>query len=201
MKINRIVSLLWFLFLISGCADYKSKQTTQKDLKQYYSSSGFALVYNENLYEKKIVNKKLNNEDLLVMHSLLKRNTPIKIINPDNSKILETKIYKNAIYPNIFNVVISEKVASELGLDLDNPIIYVKSIENLLVADGDNGAVCPVHLISPAQNYMLLFQAFNTGIIMEQNSQTITFENYVLFSGWESISGTLQIAVTAQFPN
>ena len=125
MKINTTVPLFCVLFLISGCADYKSKKNTQVDLKQYYSSSGFALVYNENLYEKKIVNKKLNNEDLLVMHSSLKRNTPVKIINPDNSKIIETKIYKKAIYPNIFNVVISEKVATKLGLDLDNPFIEI----------------------------------------------------------------------------
>ena len=139
MKINRIVSLL-FLFLILGCAEYKSKQTTQKDLKQYYSSSGFALIYNEKLYEEKIVNKKLNNEDLLVMHSFLKRNTLIKIINPENSKILETKIYKRAIYPNIFNVVISEKVASELGLDLDNPfieIIELKKNKTFIAKEGN----------------------------------------------------------------
>ena len=140
MKINTTVPLFCVLFLISGCADYKSQKDTQVDLKQYYSSSGFALVYNEHLYEEKIVNKKLNNEDLLVMHSSLKRNTPVKIINPDNSKIIETKIYKKAIYPNIFNVVISEKVASELGLDLDNPfieIIELKKNKTFIAKEGN----------------------------------------------------------------
>ena len=33
------------------------------------------------------------------MHNLLKTNTPIKIINPANSKFIETKIYKKANYP------------------------------------------------------------------------------------------------------
>ena len=61
------------------------------------------------------------------MHSLLKPNTPIKIMNPNNSKFLETKIYKKASYPKIFNIVVSKKIASILELDLDNP--YVEIIE------------------------------------------------------------------------
>ena len=50
------------------------------------------------------------------MHNYLKRNTPIKIINPVNSKVIETKIYKKANYPKIFNVVVSKKIASILEL-------------------------------------------------------------------------------------
>ena len=38
------------------------------------------------------------------MHNNLKTNTPIKIINPSNSKTVETKIYKKATYPNIFHM-------------------------------------------------------------------------------------------------
>ena len=34
------------------------------------------------------------------MHNTLKRNTPIKIINPENSKVIDTKIFKRADYPN-----------------------------------------------------------------------------------------------------
>ena len=61
------------------------------------------------------------------MHSFLKINTPVKIINPENSKVIESKIYKKAKYPKIFNVVISQKIASTLELDVDNP--YVEIIE------------------------------------------------------------------------
>ena len=56
-----------------------------------------------------MINKKINNEDIRVMHSQLKTNTPLKIINPVNSKAIETKIYKKAKYPKIFNVVISQE--------------------------------------------------------------------------------------------
>ena len=77
MNINRLILLLLFLPQLSGCADYKSNKTNQDNIKQYYSSSGFVLIYDESLYEQKIVSKKLNNEDLLVLHSVLKSNTPI----------------------------------------------------------------------------------------------------------------------------
>ena len=63
------------------------------------------------------------------MHSLLKKNTPIKIINPANSKVVETKIYKKANYPKIFTIVVSEKIASILELDLDNPFVEVVEVK------------------------------------------------------------------------
>ena len=63
------------------------------------------------------------------MHNLLKSNTPIRIINPANSKVIETKIYKKANYPKIFTIVVSEKIASILELDLDNPFVEVVEVK------------------------------------------------------------------------
>jgi len=121
---KRILTFVCISTLYS-CADYGVKDSMKKKERLYYSSSGFALVYENNLYLQKVVNKKINNEDIKAMHSLLKTNTPIKIINPANSKVIETKIYKKANYPKIFTIVISEKIASILELDLDNPLILV----------------------------------------------------------------------------
>tara|TARA_B110000438_G_C15731758_1_gene614556 strand:- start:438 stop:1181 length:744 start_codon:yes stop_codon:yes gene_type:complete len=120
---KKVLIFICFISLFS-CADYK---ITQKDDKQYYSSNGFALIYNDNLIQQKVINKKINNERINVMHSHLKVNTLLKIINPLNSKVVETKVYKNAKYPKIFNIVISNKIASILELDPDNP--YVEVIE------------------------------------------------------------------------
>ena len=127
MNLNTIVLLLISTIFLSSCADYKTDRTTKKKEKQYYSSIGFALIYSDHHYLNKVVNKKIKNEELIAMHNLLKMNTPIKIINPDNSKFIETKIYKKADYPKIFNVVISRKIASFLELDFNNP--YVEIIE------------------------------------------------------------------------
>ena len=127
MNLNTIVLLLISTIFLNSCADYKTDRTTKKKEKQYYSSIGFALIYSDHHYLNKVVNKKIKNEDSIAMHNLLKINTPIKIINPDNSKFIETKIYKKADYPKIFNVVISRKIASFLELDFNNP--YVEIIE------------------------------------------------------------------------
>ena len=63
------------------------------------------------------------------MHYQLKINTPIKIINPDNLKSIETKIYKRGNYPKIFNMVISKKIASILELDINNPFVEIIEVK------------------------------------------------------------------------
>ena len=136
MKLNKIILLL-VAFNLYSCADYK---TIQKDQKKYYSSSGFVLIFEDNLYKEKIVNRKINNEKLLAIHDVLKINTPIKIINPDNSKVVEAKIYRKGNYPKIFNMVISKKIASILELDINNPfveIIEVKKNKTFVAKEGN----------------------------------------------------------------
>ena len=117
-----------FIALYS-CVDYKANRGTQKEEKQYYSSSGFALIYDDELFLQKIVNKKINNDDIRVMHSQLRKNTPLKIINPVNSKVIETKIYNKSKYPKIFNIVISKKIATILELDVNNPYVEVYEVK------------------------------------------------------------------------
>ena len=129
MNLKRIISTFVCIITLYSCADYNVKDGMKKKERQYYSSSGFALIYEDNLYLQKVVNKKINNDDIKVMHSLLKTNTPIKIINPANSKVIETKIYKKANYPKIFTIVVSEKIASILELDLDNPFVEVVEVK------------------------------------------------------------------------
>ena len=63
------------------------------------------------------------------MHSSLKKNTHIKIVNPDTSKFIETKIFKKAKYPQLFNIVVSKKIAKILDLDLDNPYVEVYELK------------------------------------------------------------------------
>ena len=136
MNLNKILSILLTISLCS-CADY---QTQKQDQKEYYSSSGFVLIYEEDLFIQKVVNKKINNNEFVILHNSLKKNTPIKIINPKNSKVLETKVHKKGNYPKIFTVVISNKIASFLELDLENPfveIIEVKKNKTFVAKEGN----------------------------------------------------------------
>ena len=139
MKLNKI--LIFFIFIcLYSCAGYENNKALKVDNKIYHTSSGFALVYEDSLYEDKTVNKKINSNDILVLHTTLKTNTPIRITNLSNSKYIDTKIYKRANYHKIFNVVISKKVASLLELDSENPlveIIELKKNRTFIAKDGN----------------------------------------------------------------
>jgi hypothetical protein len=128
MKINKIHILFIFIFLYS-CAGYEKNKSARDDNKIYYSSRGFALIYEDFLYENKTINKKINSEHILILHRTLKNNTPVRIINLKNYKFLETKVYKKANYPKIFNVVITKKIASILALDIENPLVEIIEIK------------------------------------------------------------------------
>ena len=127
MKLNKIIIIFALPFFLNSCADYTQNKKNESINKVFYNSKGFALIYDDDLYKQKIINKKMDNDKLIIAHSFLKRNTPLKIINPFNSKSVKTKVYKNAKYPKIFNVAISKKVAEILELDENNP--YVEIIE------------------------------------------------------------------------
>ena len=105
MNINKLFLSTLFFIILYSCADYNTyKQTDRK----YYSSKGFALIYEDKYYEEKIVSQKLNYQNLYVIHDSLKKNTFINIVNPINSKTVEAIVYKKAKYPKIFNIVISD---------------------------------------------------------------------------------------------
>ena len=129
MKILKFNFILFFILLLTNCATYKTEKTSKIIEKKFYSSSGFALVYDENLFKDGLINKKLQNDKIIVMHSYLKKNTLISILNPVNSKILLTKVHKQVNHPGIFNVVISKKLADYLELDLNNPYIEILEIK------------------------------------------------------------------------
>ena len=129
MKLIKLILGFSCLIILYSCADYSLKNQKKINEKQYYSSNGFALIYDDDLYLQKVINKKINNQEIKVMHNYLKKNTPIKIINPMNSKSIETKVYKKAIYPKIFNVVLSKKISSLLELDPDNPYVEIMEVK------------------------------------------------------------------------
>ena len=139
MNLTEKVILFCTIFLLGACADYKIDKSKHLKERKFYSSKGFALIYNDTLFEQggidkrfnnnKIIDNKLNNEEIIAQHSLLKKNTHIKIINPDTSITVETKISRRANYPKIFNIVLSKKIATILELDLDNPYVEVFEVK------------------------------------------------------------------------
>ena len=130
MKFN-LIYIYIFIFLFSCTQDMKiiKKHSKVKVREQTYSSKGFALIYEDSIFERKIVNKKLNNDQNYVLHSFLKNNTLVGISNPFNSKSLTAKVRKTYKYPSIYNIVITKKMADNLDLDINNPYVEVLTIK------------------------------------------------------------------------
>ena len=51
MNLKKILFFLISCAILNSCADYNSKLNKNKKEKQYYSSSGFALIYEEALFK------------------------------------------------------------------------------------------------------------------------------------------------------
>ena len=93
-----------------------------------YSNKGFALVYSEDIFIKKIVNKKIDDRSLIIFQKKLKTNTKVKITNILNNKSLVVTVGKNSIYPSFNNAVLSKRIADELNLDINQPYVEILEI-------------------------------------------------------------------------
>jgi len=127
MKFN-LSYIYIFVFLFSCTQDMKIIKKPSKIEEPSYSSKGFALIYDNSVFESNIVDKKLNNDQNYVLHSFLKNDTLVSISNPFNSKSLTAKIKKTINYPSIYNIVITKKMVDKLELDINNPYVEVLSI-------------------------------------------------------------------------
>ena len=132
MKFN-LSYIFFFVFLFSCTTDiFQDMKIIKKQSKvrePTYSSKGFALIYEDSIFESNIVNKKLNNNQNYVLHSFLENDTLVSISNPFNSKSLTAKVRKTINYPSIYNIVITKKMADNLDLDIDNPYVEVLTIK------------------------------------------------------------------------
>ena len=96
-----------------------------KSLSNKYQNSGFALIYNNNLTNL----KKIEERSLNIYHKNLKRNSLVKITNPENGKYLIANVKSNRVkFSNFYNSVISLRIAEELGLDQSEPLIELTLI-------------------------------------------------------------------------
>ena len=93
-----------------------------------YSNKGFALVYNENLFTKKIISKKIDERSLTIFQKNLKFNTKVKITNILNNKVIIGTVGKNSTYPSFNNTVLSKRIADELDLDISQPYVEILEI-------------------------------------------------------------------------
>tara|TARA_B100000579_G_C22657360_1_gene769185 strand:- start:161 stop:916 length:756 start_codon:yes stop_codon:yes gene_type:complete len=122
----KIICFVFFIFIIS-CTEKSPKFSSSKNFESY-SNKGFALVYDDELYKKKFINKKLNDRSLLIFNNVLNKETPIRVTNLLNGKYLIAKVGDEANYPFFYNSVISKRIATDLEINLDEPYIEIKTL-------------------------------------------------------------------------
>ena len=123
-----IVVLLIFL---NSCVNYPiniDKKIETIARTNYFLNKGFALVYNDDLYKKKLIESNIENRSLIIFQKNLKENSTVKITNLINSKYIIAKVGKNAEYPFFYNSVISQRISQELEIDELEPYVEIKEI-------------------------------------------------------------------------
>ena len=128
MHYKNIIFLIILLFLANCTADNLVKNKPTSIMINGYSNKGFALVYSEELYKKKIIDKKIEDRSLIIFQKNLKYNKQVKITNILNNKSIIGKVGKNSKYPSFNNVVLSKRIAEELDLDINEPYVEVLEI-------------------------------------------------------------------------
>ena len=112
---------IFIIFLFSACTTIKDNKITYEP----YSSTGFALIYDDKDLESKIISSKLDNTKYEIAHDQIKKGTILRITNPDNKKTIELKISKKINYPSFFNILITQKVADKLQLNTNLPLVEI----------------------------------------------------------------------------
>ena len=128
MKYNFILILL--IVLITSCASNNYKTVNVDPIFEKFSNNGFALIYNDKLYNDKTISKKMDERDLIIFQRNLRKGTSVKITNPFNSKTIIAKVGKKANYPSFNNSVVSIRISKELEIDINEPYIFIEEIRD-----------------------------------------------------------------------
>ena len=128
MFYRKILLLIIFIFLSNCTTSTLVERKPKMMLINSFSNKGFALIYNENLFKKKIVSRKISERSLLIFQKNLKKGTQVKITNILNNKSIIGTVGNNSNYPSFNNSVLSIRIADELNLDINQPYVEILEI-------------------------------------------------------------------------
>ena len=121
---------LSIFILFASCTSIEKLPSISKNqiISDSFISRGFTLVYKDSLKDDKIISKKIDNRSLIIFQKNLKKGSSVKITNLLNNKSLIAKVGDNAIYPDFFNSVISERIFIDLEIDYSEPYIKIYEV-------------------------------------------------------------------------
>jgi hypothetical protein len=134
MNFKNFLLLIIFIILHSCTTNPSIHKDVKKNIyKKSFINKGFAIVYSEDLFKTKIVNKKLNNRSLTIFQKNLKKGTTVRVKNLINEKYIVAEVEANSHYPTFNNSVLTKRIADQIDLDLNNPYVEIYEIlENSL---------------------------------------------------------------------
>ena len=96
-----------------------------------YSNQGFALIYEENLFNEKKISNRIDNRGLFIFHTKIRKNSFVKITNPENAKTVIAQVISNkVVFSNFYNSVITKRIVDELLLNENEPYVELSLISN-----------------------------------------------------------------------
>ena len=135
MKIlyNRLLALCALVLLNNCTTTTLTKNTNLISLDNPFINKGFSLIYNDDLYNNKIISKKIDERSLIIFQKNLKKNTIVKVTNISNNKSIIGTVGSSANYPLFNNAVLSTRIAIEIDLNENEPYVEILEIfENSL---------------------------------------------------------------------
>jgi len=137
MFYKKLLFLFCFMLLQNCTVEDLTKNKPSVFFDNPFINKGFALIYNNDLYEKKIISKKIDDRSLIVFQKNLKKNTKVKITNITNNKSIIATVGSDADYPLFNNAVISIKIADAIDLNKNEPYIEILEVleDSIFVAN------------------------------------------------------------------
>ena len=121
----KFITLFFSVLLLIGCNQHnQNEKTLNFDSEQKYKNTGFALIYNDELKKNRKISKKIDSRSLSIFHKSIKKNSFVKITNPNNQKTVIAEVISNNVkFSNFYNSVITKRIAEELSLNINEPYI------------------------------------------------------------------------------
>tara|TARA_B100000963_G_scaffold336570_1_gene331732 strand:+ start:1144 stop:1878 length:735 start_codon:yes stop_codon:yes gene_type:complete len=117
--------LFFLLIFLFSC----TQSVTKKNMKQPFTSKGFAYIFNLEDYNNNLIKKKLNENELQIAHNKTRIGSLIKITNPKTAQSVVLKNNKNFNYSDFYKIIITQPVADTLKLDKNKPYVEITEIK------------------------------------------------------------------------
>ena len=120
----RLIVYIFVVIFLNSCEKTISynKSNTDISFENKYKNIGFALIYKDELKDI----KKLEERSLDIYHKFLKKNSNVKITNPENGNSLIAIVKSNKVkFSPFYNSILSSRIVEELELDLNEPYVEI----------------------------------------------------------------------------